>query len=204
MPSNFYQSLVLISTTVFSFLLSQSSLNSYSLQIAASVFLLFYLVKKILKIERNRLDFFQSIIFTFIVTLTVNSTGGLNSPFFFLYYFLLFALGIFVGPFLSMSVSFTLVILLIATLPQANLDKSLIIILSLLLLTPFALFLGVEKKKNETLKTDSFLFLSLVLQNHLQTIKKHVENFMGDHDLEKISKNVRRMEKLIEKYENIT
>ena len=53
----------------------------------------------------------------------------------------------------------------------------------------------------EKLKEDTFLFLSLVLKNHLKNINHAVENFTGDHQLEIIKKSAHRMEKLIEKFE---
>ena len=55
----------------------------------------------------------------------------------------------------------------------------------------------LEKNKEET-----FLFLSLMLKNHLKSIIHAIDNFMGDHELHSIKKHVRNMEKLIEKYEN--
>ena len=81
-------------------------------------------------------------------------------------------------------------------------------IISLAFITPFAMFLGQEKIEGEKLKIKSektqentFLFLSLLLKNHLKNIKEAAQNFVGDHQLEIIKKSVQRMEKLIEKFE---
>ena len=70
------------------------------------------------------------------------------------------------------------------------------------------MFMGSEKikirqlaEKNEKNKEDIFLFLSLLLKNHLKNIKEALENFVGDHELGIIKKSVQRMEKLIEKFE---
>ena len=57
-------------------------------------------------------------------------------------------------------------------------------------------------EKNEKNKEETFLFLSLLLKNHLKNIKEALENFVGDHELGIIKKSVQRMEKLIEKFEN--
>ena len=82
-------------------------------------------------------------------------------------------------------------------------------IISLAFITPFAMFLGQEKIESEKLKVksektkeDTFLFLSLLLKNHLKNIKEAAQNFVGDHQLEIIKKSVQRMEKLIEKFES--
>ena len=76
-------------------------------------------------------------------------------------------------------------------------------------LTPFALYMGQErmkyhksKIKYQKLKEDTFLFISLLLKNHIKNIKEAVENFVGDHELDIIKKSAQRMEKLIDKYEN--
>ncbi len=81
-------------------------------------------------------------------------------------------------------------------------------LLSLALLTPFAMFMGQEYIKSEKLKAksekdqeDTFLFLSLLLKNHLKSIKEAIENFMGDKELGEIKKSTGNMEKLIEKFE---
>ena len=47
----------------------------------------------------------------------------------------------------------------------------------------------------------SFLFLSLILKNHLKQIEQSVENFTGDHELHSIRKQAREMNKLIDAYE---
>lgn len=59
-----------------------------------------------------------------------------------------------------------------------------------------------QKEKNNLLKKNTFLFMSLVLKNHLKNIIQTAENFLGDHDLDTIKKNAKRMEKLIDEYEN--
>lgn len=157
----------------------------------------------------------DSVIFTLLILNIVNSTGATKSPLFFLNYFLIFALSLILEPIISITTALTLVIFYLFSLPENPSIKELIPIFSLPFLTPFALFLGQEHIKNEKLKAqgsrlkniiaknqeESFLFLSLILKNHIKTIKEAVENFMGDHELHQIKKSVHRMEKLIEEYE---
>jgi len=75
-------------------------------------------------------------------------------------------------------------------------------------MTPFALILGNEYEETLRLektikqqKEDTFLFLSLMLKNHLNHIKKSIDNFLGDHELSEIRKQVHSMEKLIDMFE---
>ena len=58
------------------------------------------------------------------------------------------------------------------------------------------------KVKSEKNKEETFLFLSLLLKNHLKNIKEALQNFVNEHELEIIKKSVNRMEKLIEKFES--
>ena len=87
--------------------------------------------------------------------------------------------------------------------------NTLLPVFSLVFLTPFALYMGKEhmkseflKQKNQNLTKDTFLFLSLMIKNHLKNIKSAIENFMGDHELSQIKKSTGEMEKLIEKFES--
>ncbi len=59
----------------------------------------------------------------------------------------------------------------------------------------------VLKRQQQAQQEDTFLFLSLIVKNHVKTIKKSVENFMGDHDLHEIKKSAQDMERLIDKFE---
>jgi len=118
-------------------------------------------------------------------------------------------------PVISITTTIALVVCFLLTLPEGQNLTRLLPIFSLAFLTPFALFMGQEyiksqkaKVKIQKLRTtlsnkeeDTFLFLSLMLKNHLNTIKEAVENFMGDHQLVTIRKQVKNMERLIDEFE---
>mgnify|MGYP001123473006 CR=1 FL=1 len=208
MTKEIVHSFILIFTIVLGFLFPKSILASYDLQIAAFLFIFFFLVKKIALPNSPKTRLLESVIFTLIVLLVVNTTGGITSPFFFLIYFLLFSLSLILEPIISMVTSLTLIIFFIISLPK-NQNFSLILpIFSLAFITPFALFLGKEyeenqklKSKNQKSKEETFLFLSLILKNHLKNITEATENFIGDHQLSVIKKQAEKMKKLIEKFE---
>lgn len=207
-------SIILILTITASFLFSKTSLVTYDIQIFALLFILLFIGRRIaLNSPFSRL--LESIVFTAIIVITVNTTGQTESPFFFLIYFLLFSLSLLLEPVISITTTITLVVCFLLTLPEGQNLARLLPIFSLAFLTPFALFMGQEylksvklKVQNSKLRTsiaqneeNTFLFLSLMLKNHLNTIKEAVENFMGDHQLVAIRKQVKNMERLIEEFE---
>ena len=207
MTKEIIHSLILIITIALTFLYPKTSLAQYDLQFCALLFIVLFLAKRFVpKKEASKL--LESVIFTLIVLSIVNTTGSTASPFFFLVYFLLFSLALLLEPVISITASLTLIIFFLINLPEGQNLKNLLPIFSLAFLTPFALFLGQEflqiqklKSENQKLEEKTLLFLSLVLKNHLKTIKEAVENFMGDSQLEAIKKAVLKMEKLIDKFE---
>lgn len=211
MTPEIFHSIILILTIAFSFALVKTPFYQYDLQITALIFIIYFLLKKSLsqyQITNIKYRLFDSVIFTLIILNIVNSTGATRSSLFFLNYFLIFALSLILEPIISITTTLTLVIFYLLSLPANQSLKELLPVFSLPFLTPFALFLGQEHVKNEKLKLknqklqeENFLFLSLVIKKHLQNIKEAVSNFMGDHELNIIRKNISRMEKLIGKYE---
>ena len=208
MAKEIIHSLILIFTIALGFLFPKSVLVSYDLQIAASLFIFFFLVKKLALPNSPKTRLLESVIFTLIVLLIVNTTGSIRSPFFFLIYFLLFSLSLLLEPIISMVTSLTLIIFFLLSLEKDQNFSVLLPIFSLAFITPFALFLGKEYEENQKLKAKSqkskeetFLFLSLILKNHLKNIAVAAENFLGDHQLSIIKKQTEKMEKLIEKFE---
>lgn len=208
MTKEITHALILIFTVALTFILPKTNLSQYDLQISAGLFILLYITRNFLRSKNIYSRLIESVIFTLIILGIVNSTGGLTSPFFFLIHFLLFSLAIILEPIISITTTVTLIIFFLLNL-QPNQDfKTLMPIISLAFITPFAMFLGQEKIESEKLKVKSektkeetFLFLSLILKNHLKNIREATQNFVGDHQLEIIKKSTRQMEKQIEKFE---
>lgn len=200
-------SLLVVLALMLSFLFSKSALAGYDLHVSAFVFVVLYIAKKTLLASTHHRTA-DAIAFSFIVSTIVNTTGGLTSPYFFLLYFLLFALALFLEPAASMVITTTLILFFLTTMPQLQSLDQFLPLLSLALLTPFAMYLGQEYMKEQALRTslnqtkqDTALFLSLVLKNHVHAIIESIDNFVGDQQLDSIRKNAKRMENLIEEYE---
>ncbi|MDO8741842.1 MAG: hypothetical protein Q7J11_01725 [Candidatus Roizmanbacteria bacterium] len=208
MSGEIFHALILIFAIILTFIFPKTNLASYDLQITAVLFIILYLVKRFIISNNIYSRLIESVVFTLIIMGIINSTGGLTSPFFFLIYFLLFSLSLILEPIISITTTVTLIILFLLNLPPNQDFKTLMPIISLAFVTPFAMFMGSEhienqksKVKSQKLKEETFLFLSLLLKNHLKNIKEALENFVDDHQLEIIKKSTQRMEKLIEKFE---
>jgi len=208
MSKEIIHAVILIISIALGFILPKTNLANYDLQLTAFLFVILFLARKFFVAKDSRSRLIESVIFTLIIIGIVNTTGAVGSPFFFLIYFLLFSLSLLLEPLISITTTVTLIVFYLLILPQNQDIKTLLPVISLAFITPFALFLGEEHKrseklkvKNEKLQEDTFLFISLMLKNHLKNIKEAVENFVGDHELDIIKKSASRMEKLIEKFE---
>ncbi len=209
MSKEIIHSLILIAVIALSFIFPKTNLIDYEYEIFAGLFVLLFLSKKILAYTSSaKSRLLESVVFTLATLLIINTTGGTASPYFFLLFFLLFSLSLLLEPVISVTMTLTLIIFFLTTLPDNQDFKTLIPIFSLAFLTPFALFMGKEylenqksKIKSQKSKEDTFLFLSLVLKNHLNNIKTNLDNFMGDHELHQIKKSAKRMSQLIEEFE---
>lgn len=215
MNAEILHSVIMIVTIGIAFMFPKTVLSEYDMQISATLFLLFFIFRRFFG-DRLRSRLLEAVVFTFVIMMTINTTGGTASPFFFLLYFLLFSLSLLLEPIIAITSTLALIVFFILALPPDQPWQTLLPIFSLAFLTPFALFMGQEyidirKEKeqaqrlrealaNSEEQTD--LFLSLMIKNHLKSMKYHLDNFMGDHDLHSLKKHVRNMEHQIEKYES--
>lgn len=200
-------SLLLIICIGLAFIFPQTALAAYDIEIAAFLFVLLFVARK-LSLFSRKTRLFESAIFTLVILGIINTTGGMQSPFFFLVHFLLFSITLLLEPVIPIIVTLTLMVFFIFTVHGQVTLIQLLPIFSLALMTPFALILGNEYEETKRLKKsissqteNTYLFLSLMLKNHLKEIQNSIDNFVGDHELSSIKRQVRNMEKLIDMFE---
>jgi signal transduction histidine kinase len=150
--------------SLFSFFFSVSNFLYFAPQLIALtsiVILILYFSKKTLSLH----------LIALLVNIIVFATNGLNSPFFFLIYFLLFIIA-FQNP-ATTTLSYSLFLVLILS-QSLNSFVSVISLSSLLLITPLAWFIGKQflaKVKNDQIiavdETDILLWHSLKLKTGL-------------------------------------
>jgi len=207
MTAELVHSLILIICIVLSFILPQTALAAYNIEIAAFLFVVFFIARRF-SFFSKRTRLFESVIFTFVVLGVINTTGGLSSPFFFLIHFLLFSLTLLLEPIIPIIITLILMLFYLTTVHGQITLNQLLPIFSLALMTPFAMILGNEYLETQQLKKamsaqteNTFLFLSLILKNHFKEMKSLIENFRGDHELTALKRHIDNSEKLIDTFE---
>jgi hypothetical protein len=185
----------------------------YDLQITALFFALYIMGKRFIKTHL----IVDAVFFTLIIMNIVLTTGGLGSPFFFLIYFLLFALAMLLEPVVSLTTTLGILALFLPYLPAQARLTDLLPLLSLPFLVPFAVFLGSEMRKRDrerkkiaslidqqsSTEQDALIFISTIVKGHMQSIEEALDNFHGDHELSAIRTSTRRLKKLIDKFEKM-
>jgi len=140
-------------------------------------------------------------IFTMVILLMVISTGGLNSPLFFLIYFLMFGLALLFEPIITLSLTVAMVLFFLFSPTKQEPINELLQLFSLILITPVALFFGKQylrvlkdEEKIKILKeeeqimettiekeeTDTLLWVCLELKKGLTEIADHTSQLLAD------------------------
>lgn len=159
-------SIVLILSIAFSFSLAKIPFQ-YDLLFTSAIFIVYIVLKIIINPFFSKSYLTSSIIFTLVILNIINSTGSLNSPLFFLNYFLIFALSLILEPLVSLTSALTLIIFYLGQMPPNQSIKDLLPILSIGFLTPFALFLGEEYQKVLEQKKEI-----IILKKEIEEIEK--------------------------------
>ncbi|MBM3208755.1 hypothetical protein FJZ40_00475 [Candidatus Shapirobacteria bacterium] len=183
------------------FWVNDPSLSPYDLQLVAGL-VISYFFFRLLKIKSSVAP--EAIILTVVILLLVSSTGGLNSPVFFLTYFLLFGVSLFFEPAVTLTLTLSLAFFFADSLNSLNAAVQLG---SFLFITPLALFFGRQylkvlhqkgeiqilarqkeelEKKLETEEEDSLLWLCLNLKAGLTSIIDKTSSFVADMRLSPI------------------
>ncbi len=216
--------LTLTSAVVFFWV--QSPLSTYNLQLTALLAILFLASQKFLghHLLAHPLNL---VIFSTVTLLLVSETGGLESPIFFVVYFLLFGTALLSSTPIVLTLTLLIMIFFSPSLVSIN---AVIQLLSLLLITPLAIFFGRQylqlldqqgeiiflKKANETnqknlaqQETNALLWLSLNLKNTLAQISNNLGQLLTDlaHLTPEQNKNLKKIHqqvhRLLEESQNV-
>ena len=139
--------LVFSLTSLLTFLFSISPLTYFTPQLLAFL----AIIITIHLFTKRSVNTVFTLLSSIFITLLVFTTNGLNSPLFFLIYFLLLVIAFQNPPSTTLSYSLVLIILLSQSLDSFS---SLLPLLSLLLITPLAWFIGHQYLDNLKLNQD--------------------------------------------------
>lgn len=162
---------------------STPTLNGYNLQLTGAL-ILAYFVSRILFREVKRSLFFATVVMVSIVLLLVFSSGGINSPIFFILDFLLFAIALLIAPYQAITTSLLLITIFLWQNNQNLTSPVIINIISLALMTPLAIVFGknyvrfLESEGKITVlqeaikdeQTDSLLWIATTAKPSLATV----------------------------------
>lgn len=153
-------------TAVIPYLLSLTNISIFLPQLIALLSLLFFIFNK------YKLPVIYLV--SLIVNLIIFSTNGVQSPLFFLIYFLLFVTAFQFPPSTSLSLSLVIFLLLSQTL---NSYSSLLALLSLLFITPIVALISLQTQKQNKIistvaveETDLLLWLNLKFKTGIGAI----------------------------------
>lgn len=190
------QSLLLLFSFALVFLWQASPLSSYTLPIIGFLIVI-YVVSSLATTKRGKqislggpLGMF---ILNTIILLFVFSTGGLSSGFFFLLYFVVFALVFVFEPYTIIAFTIGIVLIFIPEAIKGDAVGNFIRLGSIILISPLAFFFGREYKKSGE-REDA---IESIGKDVKEVIKKEKVN-LSKEDLEKLSDVVEETEKLRE------
>ena len=134
------------------------TLSLYNLQLTALLIILYFAARLVSKQKAPLIDFESALILSTITLLLIFSTGGLDSPLFFLLDFLLFALALLFSPLQTALTAAVIAVIFIAQLPAPT-DTHITNLLSLILITPLAIlfgnrFIAVKQAKGDIKKLE--------------------------------------------------
>jgi len=190
------QSLLLLFSFALVFIWQQTPLSSYTLPIIgflAAVFIVSSLAttKKGKQISLGGpLGMF---ILNTVILLFVFSTGGLSSGFFFLLYFVVFALVFVFEPYAIIAFAIGIVLVFIPEAIKGDVVGNFIKLGSIVLISPLAFFFGVEYKKSGERED----VIESIGKDVKEVVEKEKEK-LSPEDLNKLSQVVEETEKLHE------
>lgn len=180
-------------------------LSIYTLQLIAFFVIIyffnqFYFRRKKRLFSKANLTI-DAVIFTLVVLLLIASTGGLTSPLFFLIYFLMFGLALLFDPFITISLAAAMIFFFLLQPSKEEPLAHLLQLLSLLLITPLAMFFGKQylklledeekikilqeeadilEKEIEKEETDVLMWSTLELKKGLSEILDQTSDLLAD------------------------
>lgn len=146
----FYKdALIMLGSFILVFIWQNSQLAEYSIPFVGFLVFLFLLISFKRKQNLNLGGPVNFFILNTILLLFIFSTGGIESPLFFLIYFLLFAAAFIMDPRSVFIIPIGLIIIFWSQIFEKDVTANIIKMASISILSPLAYFFGIQFKKND-------------------------------------------------------
>lgn len=200
------QSLVLVLSFLFVFVYEISPLSDFSTQVLGLLVILYLLVGM-----RKKGKGFLSMggegpwgifILNSLIFVLIFSTGSINSPLFFLLYFLCFGISFVFEP--SVTFIFLLGAILVfgPDILKSDLTNNLLKLGSLVLIMPLAYFFGKEYRRNQK-DEEEIEALEERSKDAADTISKDIEEVIKDEKLVLKEKDIEKLNEVLEETEDL-
>lgn len=190
------QAILILITFFLIFLWQVSPLAEYTIPaLGFLIFLSLLLTSKKGPIKLARVEGLNVLILTAIVLLLIFSTNGLDSPLYFLLYFIAFAVGFILLPETVFIYALGAVLIFLPDSLAQNVSENLIKLGSLVLISPLAFFFGKEYKARQEHDKEDKEAAETITKDALEILQKE-ENNLPDEDKAKLTEIVQTSESL--------
>ena len=200
------QSLVLILSFIFIFIFEMTPLSSLSTQILG-LLVLFYFISSLRKRGKGFLSMggegpWGIFILNSLIFILIFSTGSINSPLFFLLYFLGFGVAFVFEP--SITFIFVIGALLVfgPEILKNDLTNNLLKLGSLILISPLAYFFGKEYRRNEQ-QEEQLEALEERTKEAADTISDDIEEVIKSEKQNLKDKDIEKLNEVLEETEDL-
>lgn len=195
------QSLLLLLSFAIVFIWEQSPLSGLTLQIIG-VLIAAYIAMAFIRVRKGKQIVLGGTLGIFIlnsvILLFIFATGGFSSAFFFLIYFIIFALVFVFEPYTIIAFCMGVVLLLLPLALRDDIVGNFIKLGSIILISPLALFFGREYQKSSGDEA-----VAEKIEEDIGEVMEAEENKLSKVDLGKLEKAMEEARKLKENHEDI-
>jgi hypothetical protein len=201
----FTQSLVLIASFVFIFIWENTLLAQFTVSLLGLIIAMYLIIS-----SRRKGKGFISIgggpwgvfLLNTLILLLIFSTGSINSPLFFLLYFLVFGIAFVFDPSVIFVFAIGTILIFMPEVLKTDITNNFLKVGSILLISPLAFFFGNEYRRNDK-QSESIEELKERTSEAADTISKDVEGVLNDEKQNMKPKDMDKLNEVLEETEDL-
>ena len=196
------QSILLLVSFIFLFVFEQAKLTDLTPQLIGILVFIFIILSAGRKKQISLSGPWGVFILNTVIFLVIFSTGGISSGFFFVLYFVVFAMAFVFDPNLAFIFAAGSLIVFLPVIFQGNTIENIIKIGSLFLISPLAYFFGNMFKKQEK-NDDKVVEVKERAQDAADNISKDVQTVLSDEKQKLEPQDVEKLNDILEETEDL-